>query len=249
MKLVTYNLRCMYRGDGINSFVHRGGLILDTIKEKKPDIICCQEAVPENVAFLRRYLAPDYTVLFTQREKDLTGEGLAVAYRQDKCSLYGLEVLWLSPTPNQIATKFPGQSKHSRICQKLWFKNEKTGNSFKLYNLHLEELSEDVRVQQMALAMDWAERETVPAILLGDLNSTPNGKLWNSIRERGFVELTQDIDISFHGFGKRDPGYKLDYFFAKPETAALCSDVHIWDACVDGIYLSDHYPIEMTCDL
>ena len=250
MKIVTFNIRCMYKTvDGVNSFVHRAGLILDTIAQEKPDVLCFQEATTENMGFLRRYLAPDYTVLLTQREPGLTGEGLAVAYRQDKVSLYGLEVLWLSPTPEVIASKFPGQSQHSRICQKLLFKNEQTGNLFRVYNLHLEERSEDVRVQQVELALSWMQEETVPTFLLGDFNSTPERKVYAACKERGLVELTEQIPITFHAFGTRDPGYKLDYIFVDPDLAKKVSAVTPWDQCVNGIYLSDHYPIAAEIDL
>ena len=249
MKIVTYNLRCLYKSDGVNSFVHRAGLILDTIAEEAPDIICFQEATEKNIGFLRRYLAPTYTVLLTQREEGLSGEGLAVAYRQDKCPLYGLEVFWLSPTPQVIASKFPGQSKHSRICQKLLFKNEETGNVFRVYNIHLEELSEDVRVQQMELILGCQAAETVPTILLGDLNTVPTGRLYPLFEEHGLVDLTKDIPITFHGFGTKNPGYQLDYILTDSVTAARVSGVRIWDHCLNGIYLSDHYPIELTCDL
>ena len=251
MKIVTYNLRCIYNAevDGINSFVHRGGMVLDVILDKKPDVICFQEAMPKHMAFLRKHLAPEYTILFTQREPGLTGEGLAVAYRQETCSLYGLEVFWLSPTPNVIASKFPGQSVHSRIGHRLWFKNEESGNQFCLYNLHLEEISEDVRVQQMDVALDRATKEEIPTLVMGDLNSSPAGLVLPHCKERGMVELTEQIPFTFHGFGTRNPPYKLDYFLAKPEMAKLCSDVKIWDECYNGIYLSDHYPVEITVDL
>ena len=249
MKIVTYNIRCLYRSDGENSFVHRAGLILDTIREEQPDIICFQEATEANMGFLRRYLAPDYTVLLNQREPGLTGEGLAVAFRQDRVSLYGLEVFWLSPTPTVIASKFPGQSQHSRICQNLLFKNEATGGLFRIYNLHLEELSEDVRAQQMALALDRRDAETLPTVVLGDLNSTPERQVLPLCKARGMEDLTAHIPVTFHGFGKRDPGYHIDYILADPETAGKIRDVRIWDACVNGIYLSDHYPISFEFDL
>jgi len=249
MKIVTYNLRCVYRGDGVNSFVHRAGLILDTLQEETPDIICFQEATEKNIGFLRRYLSPAYTVLLTQREKDLSGEGLAVAYRPDKISLYGLDVFWLSPTPNEIASKFPGQSIHARICQNLLFKNEGSGSLFRLYNLHLEEIREDVRVQQMELVLQRKASETVPTLLLGDLNTSPDGNVIPLCKARGLVDLTADIPSSFHGFGKRDPYIKLDYILTDAATAALVQDVTPWEHCVNGIYLSDHYPIALNIDL
>jgi endonuclease/exonuclease/phosphatase family metal-dependent hydrolase len=42
---------------------------------------------------------------------------------------------------------------------------------------------------------------------------------------------------------------KLDYILAKPEVAALCADAKLWDDQLNGIYLSDHYPIQLTVDL
>lgn len=250
MKIVTYNLRYAYdKVDGANCFIHRAGLILDTIAAEKPDIICFQEATTKNIGLLRRVLSPAYTVLLTQREEGLSGEGLAVAYRPEKLSLYGLEVFWLSPTPQVVASKFPGQSMHSRICQNLMFKNEENGNIFRLYNLHLEERSEDVRLQQMELVMQRCAAETVPTLLLGDLNTLPTGKVIGFCKEQGLVDLTADVPFSFHDFGKQDPYIKLDYILADSAIAAKVQSVRAWEHCVNGIYLSDHYPIELIIDL
>lgn len=243
MRIVSYNIRYAYSTlDGVNSFIHRAGLILDTIAGKKPDIICFQEATDKNMGFLRKYLAPDYVVFLNQREQGLTGEGLAVAFRQDVCSLYGLDVFWLSPTPNEIASKFPGQSKHSRICQRLVFKHEPSGKRFVIYNLHLEEISEDVRAQQMQLALDRVATEKETCFVLGDFNSVPSGKVYPLFADYGLVELNREMPITFHEFGKWDPGYKLDYIFTDPETAKNCTAC-AWEECVNGIYLSDHYPV------
>lgn len=243
MKIVTYNLRCVYAGDGVNSFIHRAGMILDKVLARLPDIICFQEATAKNMGFLRRHLSPTYTVLLTQREPGLTGEGLAVAYRPDKVSLYGLEVFWLSPTPKVVASKFEGQSQHSRICQNLLFKNEETGNTFRLYNLHLEERSEAVRKQQMELVLRRHAEETQPTVLLGDLNTYPDGEVLTHCRASGLVDVTAHLPHTFHRFGTCVPMVKLDYILAKPEVAALCSEVSPWDDQVNGIYLSDHYPV------
>ena len=249
MKIVTYNLRFVYEKDGVNSFIHRAGMILDKIYEEMPDIICFQETTAKNAGFLRRQLSPTYTVLLTQREEGLTGEGLTVAFRPEKVSLYGLEVFWLSPTPQVVASKFPGQSQHSRICQNLLFKNEENGNAFRLYNLHTEERSEDVRALQMELVLERYANETVPTLLLGDLNTQPGGKVLPLCLEKGLVDLTADIPVSFHKFGTWERGIKLDYFLTDPATAARAKSVRIWDNCLNGIFLSDHYPIELIIDL
>ena len=44
MKIVTFNLDCCWDGaEGINSFIHRAGMIYERINAEKPDIIAFQE--------------------------------------------------------------------------------------------------------------------------------------------------------------------------------------------------------------
>lgn len=248
MKIVTFNIRCVYEYDGINSFPHRAGMILDKIAETKPDIICFQEATAQNMGVLRKALSPDYTVILNGREEGYSGEGLAVAYRPNTCSLHGLEVFWLSPTPCIAASRFPGQSQYPRICQKLLFKDEQSETIFQLYNLHLEEISEDVRLQQMELVLRQSMANNIPAFLLGDLNTQPDGMVYAFCKERGLTDVTEHISGSFHDFGRIKP-IKIDYIWADSTTAKTVKSVSAWEECADGIYLSDHYPIEMILKL
>lgn len=248
MKIVTFNIRCVYEYDGINSFPHRAGMILDKIAEAQPDIICFQEATAQNMGVLRKALSPDYTVILNGRDADLSGEGLAVAYRPDTCSLHGLEVFWLSPTPCIAASRFPGQSQYPRICQKLLFKNEKSGTIFQLYNLHLEELSEEVRLQQMKLVLGQSMPKNIPVFLLGDLNTQPDGMVYAFCKEQGLTDVTEHILGSFHDYGRINP-IKIDYIWTDFNAVKTVKNVSVWEECTDGIYLSDHYPIEMICQL
>ena len=44
MKYVTFNIRCDFGQDGANNFIYRRPLILEKIRQEKPDIIGFQEA-------------------------------------------------------------------------------------------------------------------------------------------------------------------------------------------------------------
>ena len=46
MKFVTFNIRTDKNQDGNNSFCYRKPLVLRTIAEQNPDIICFQEVLP-----------------------------------------------------------------------------------------------------------------------------------------------------------------------------------------------------------
>lgn len=255
LKIVTFNIRFPWDGDGTNSLSCRLGLILDKISEQKPDIIFFQEATQKNMGVLRESISPEYMVVLNQREKDYTGEGLAIAYRKERISLYGLEIFWLSPTPKLVASRFEGQSIHSRICQRVMLKDEKTGKVFRVYNLHLEEVSEEVRYLQMKVVMQRVREDmrldAMPFFIVGDFNATPDEKaIQYCLAEEEFVicDLTSEIAESYHEFGKITPAHKIDYILADNSTATRSYCVEAWKDEVNGVYLSDHYPIAIEID-
>ncbi len=75
IKIVSFNLRSQYTGDGINAFIHRAGMIYDKIKKEAPDIVAFQEVIEPHYDVLPK-LMPDYTFLGQFRNADYTGEGV-----------------------------------------------------------------------------------------------------------------------------------------------------------------------------
>ena len=110
MKFVTFNIRCSWDKDGINSFLHRAGGILQKIRTEAPDVVCFQEVTDPIAAFLRQNLT-GYYLLFNQRNADYRGEGLALAVKTDTIEVLGLEFFWLSPTPHTPGSRFEEQSR------------------------------------------------------------------------------------------------------------------------------------------
>ena len=57
LKIASYNLRCIWtKGDGVNCFLHRAGMVLDKINAEKPDVICFQECIDKKGDFLGKDL-------------------------------------------------------------------------------------------------------------------------------------------------------------------------------------------------
>jgi hypothetical protein len=112
MKLVTFNIRCAWHQDGINSFLHRAGGIASKIAAETPDVICFQECTDKIFAHLK-ILLPEYHIVFNQRNADLRGEGLATALRKNTAELLGLDAFWLSPTPYVAGSRYEEQSQNS----------------------------------------------------------------------------------------------------------------------------------------
>lgn len=247
-QLVTWNLRYRWDGDGANSFVHRAGLVLDTISEAFPDIIAFQEVMPRTAAFLRRHL-PDYTVIYTGRNEDLRGEGLCLALRRDRVELMTLDRFWLSPTPRVPGSRYQNQSQNPRICQLASVLVEDT--PLWICNNHLDDLSEEARLLGFRQVLEHVSTHCQPAaplLLCGDLNAVPDSRVVALCREYGLTDLTADSGDTFHDFGRRQP-VKLDYIFGDATAAAAPHVMAVWRDEVNGIYLSDHYPVSVTLDL
>ncbi len=243
MKIVTFNLRCVYNRDGINSFVHRALVISDKIREEQPDVIGFQEVIPKSLEVLERLL-PEYLFVGQFRNADYLGEGLYTAVRKENCMLLGFETVWLSPTPYEAGSRFENQSHCPRICVAAKIRHKDSGKIFRVFNIHLDHISDEARVLGMTAAFKFADgfKDNVPEVFLGDLNAEPDSEtIALCCAREGIVDVTADVGATFHGYGKT--AVKIDYIFLTSELAEKLLGVEKWEDEKDGIYLSDHYPV------
>lgn len=246
MKVVTFNIRCDYGQDEKNNFIYRRPLILEKIKKEEPDILCFQEVLPHVALWLRDNLL-DYHVLGCGRDANLTGEQMTIAYKKEKFELLELRSFWLSPTPNIPGTRFEDQSDCPRMCTVTLFKDLQTNHTFRVFNTHLDHISSAARELGLSVILSKLKDETCllpqsPVIVTGDFNDTPNSPLLKQIEEHSSLkDFTKEVLSSFHDFGNLSLPNKIDYILA--EDTFSCESIKIWDDCVEGVYLSDHYPI------
>lgn len=247
MKIVTFNLRCALTGDGINSFYHRAGGILREIDSNAPDIIAFQEVMPEMLEFLKRHL-PDYTFVGHGRCEQYDGEGLYTAFRRE-LTLIGYDTFWLSETPELPASRFKEQSGCPRICVCTSFRQD--GKTIHVYNNHLDHISDSARILGIGLILERVRQKLKDGAddtvyILGDFNALPDSEtIARCERETAvkLVDLTKALPVSFHKYGSR--AIKIDYIFTNAANVGNIISCRIWDSESDGIYLSDHYPIEV----
>ena len=153
MKIVTYNIRCGWDWDGINSFIHRGGMLWKTVREESPDVIAFQE-VTEKIFELLKDLMPDYLIVGQGRNADYNGEGLYTAIKKSSMDLLGLETFWLGPEPFTPASKFDDKTPCLRICVSTMVRHKATNKIMRLYNLHLDNVSIKSRVGGIKCVLD-----------------------------------------------------------------------------------------------
>lgn len=253
MKFVTFNIRCSWDKDGINSFLHRAGGILQKIRTEAPDVVCFQEVTDPIAAFLRQNLT-GYHLLFNQRNADYRGEGLALAVKTDTIEVLGLEFFWLSPTPHTPGSRFEEQSRCPRICQVALLRYGST--IFRVYNVHLDHVSDTAQRLGMEAVLKkmiaHRNENEFPLFLCGDFNATPESAavaLCRECAEIKLVETTSAIPDTYHAFGSRENPLKIDYVFTDAATATNPYAVTAWTDESDGIYLSDHFPLQLAIEL
>ena len=247
IKVMSFNVRIKAQIDGINIFYNRRERIKECVMNEKPDIIGFQEADDEMTEMMRTDLRSKYYIVGTGREKDLTGEGARIAYNKKKFDLVSLDTRWLSESPDTAGSRFSlDQSACPRVYTVAEFVEKRTRKIFRVFNAHLDHMGEMARLcgatQILQRMQKENERYKCVNILTGDFNACPGTPVVETFSAH-LTELTKDLGYTFHGFGQCEESKRphIDYIFTDGKSAGEAYKVK--DEPVNGIYISDHYPI------
>lgn len=246
MKLVTFNIRCDFNQDGKNSFQFRKPLIVKKIKEEQPDILCFQEVLPHVAAWLKEVLT-DYYVVGCGRNEELRDEQVTVAYKKSRFNLIAMDTFWMSPEPSVPGSRYEEQSICPRVCTEVLLEDMQEGKVFRLLNLHLDHIGVKARILGLRQVMKKLKEETLfkdaPVIVTGDFNAEPDGEEIKEMASfRNLKNVTENIGITYHGFEPEDEPESIDYIYVSQNIC--CQGVEKWQDRQDGVWLSDHFPIQ-----
>lgn len=242
MKLVTFNIRCDWGGDGNNNFCFRKPLILEKLEREKPDVVCFQEVRPHVAAWLKEHLEA-YYVVGCGRGETLEDEQVSIAYRRDRINLIQMETFWLSETPSVPGSRYPDQSICPRTATEAVFENLEEKYVFRVVNTHLDHEGAGARARGLEQILGKLERPAlfpqVPTVIAGDMNAEADSPEMAALRGSSYRNVTEGIGVTYHGFG-RDVPCGIDYILIR---GFACEGVEKWTEERDGVYLSDHYPV------
>ena len=249
MKIVTFNIRWNNPKDGEFTFDFRKEAIVEKIQEEKPDVIGFQEIREDMQVWLEERL-PEYCFIGHGRTSDFSGESIPVAFLKEHLKLKRFECFWLSDTPSVPGSKFAIQGYHPRICNMLEFYSITDKKSFRVWNTHLDNETSSARKKGMELIVKWSRKMDelfpMPVFIMGDMNAFPDWEEMEPIYScPQYRDVTAHIPCTFHDFGKCEE--KIDYIFIGGGITPV--DCRIWEAKQSGKFLSDHYPICLTCEL
>ena len=174
VKVMTYNLRVDNAGDGINSFTNRHARVIAMLEEQRPDLIGFQECTHHMRAYLEQHMQ-DYVFVGCGREKDCTGESMAIAYRKDAFALVSVDNFWLTATPHVPGSTLGGdQSACPRMATIAVLRSFSAQQEICVCNTHLDHVGKVARQIEAALLCAALDAYKQPVILMGDMNAHPD---------------------------------------------------------------------------
>ena len=242
LKVMTFNLRLATDTDGINNFFNRTDRVLETIDNELPDLIGFQEATDEMREFMRSAIGDTYVLLGCGRKANYRGEGVCIAYKRELFELVSLDTFWLSDTPRIAGSRYTSldQSHCPRTAVVATLSPKDSEETFTFVNTHLDHKGAEARLAGMKQVMAEIQRIGGKFMLTGDMNASPTSEaILAATSFDGVTDCTANIETTFHNYGCRSK-CKIDYIFTNGETLDAYA---VADEPVNGVYISDHYPV------
>lgn len=229
----------------------RAPLVTELLAREQPTLLGVQEARFAQLATVTDALGDGYRSVGHGREGGAAGEHSAIVYDARRLTLLWWDQLWLSDTPDVIASTTWGNSV-TRIVTWARFRDERTGAELAHVNSHFDHESENARVRSAEVVRDLAAGFGLPVVFTADCNApaersapydalvTDGGLLdtWRAAAE----QLTPEVG-TFPDYGDPVPGGdRIDWILATPGTEVLAAAINTWTS--GGRYPSDHTPVQ-----
>ena len=255
--ICSFNMRTDCGADkGELTWTNRLPRILKIIEDHKLDIIGAQELKENQVDHLREALGPKgYKIIGRGRLAEGKSEGVYIIYNAKRFDCIASDTFQLSETPDVWGSS-SWNSAYPRTCAWVQLKDRESGKEFRLYNTHLDHVSELARKKGMELTVGKINSDVsagMTAFLTGDFNNelSPGNAIdyvRKSMRDTADISATphQGPVNTFHGYNP--PACALiDYVFVKGKVKVLSHAT--LDDMPGGKMPSDHFPVAVTVEL
>jgi len=263
LTILTCNIRVALPEDEAagNGWKARRELCVDVIRAQKPDIVCLQEVIREQMEDLERGFPEFASFGFEGPEMDARKvgyQGIAknpILYSRARYDFVSAGGFWLSETPH-LPGSLSWESARARHVNWVRLRERASRLQFRVLSTHLDHQSQPARVEQMKLIL--AEAALYPPefrqLLAGDFNSSAGNPVLKLALDAGWTDShtaapgPRDDGNTTHGFlgpkytPKTEAGAKrgpIDFILTRGPVSTLAWKI-VRDGR-DGRYPSDHY--------
>ncbi|MBD7964883.1 endonuclease/exonuclease/phosphatase family protein [Fictibacillus norfolkensis] len=255
MKVMTFNIRVDIPGLQENAWGDRYKGVSQLINDESPVIVGMQEA---NESMIRDVMQNLSIYDWTGEPRRRGDEGTPIFYRTDLFTLLDSDTFWLSETPNEVGS-MSWNTSYPRVCT--WAELsliEGPNTRFRVFNTHLDHMSEEARVQGIKLIGETIHRlnqtSHLPFLLMGDFNDVPSSKTFQYCEKelqlkKAFKTMGENIEdrLTFHDFKGDVQGEPIDFIFTSQDV--MISQSKIIRTKMEHGYPSDHYPVTVEIEL
>ena len=249
--VMSFNVRYGTADDGPNSWERRKDILTGTVKNVSPDLLGTQECLDFQAKYIVGAL-PEYAWFGVGRERDGSGENVAIFYKKSVLEPVETGKFWLSKTPEIPGSKDWGS--HS-VRMVMWaqftFKSD-SAKPFFYFNTHLDNGSEQARQEGAHLIRDRIEHlpQEATVIITGDFNDNAEiSAPWKVLTDAGmkdsWLSAKERIgpDVTWSAF--QPPANvtksRIDWILYRGAASATSCETILYNE--QGRYPSDHYPI------
>ncbi len=250
INIVSYNIRYNTPNDGINAWPNRTEMVTGLLQFHEAGIFGLQEALYGQIKDIENKM-PNYAWFGTGRDDgDKEGEFSPIFYNKNLFTLEKNGQFWLSETPDKPGLGWDAAC--NRVCAWGKFTQIKTNKQFFVFNTHFDHMGDTARANSAILILKFigeiTAKETLPVILTGDFNLTPDELPITLIKK----ELNDSREISveppygpvgtFNSFDYNHPlDKRIDYVFVNKKVKVL--KYAVLSDSKENRYPSDHLPV------
>jgi endonuclease/exonuclease/phosphatase family metal-dependent hydrolase len=225
IRVVTWNIHCgQDEGPPWKRFDWPGRkqALRMALDQARPDILCVQEATPDQVAFLEKSL-PGHRRVGIGRDGESGGEHCAIYFDRERFAAIDGSTFWLEEPIDQPRAGSALDVK--RICTWVRLRDRVSGRTLRVYNTHLY-LTEPQRRQaaQLILAHINAGDPADAVLLTADFNASPSAPSRRLFVESGLADSAERA-----GTPVGRPTFHMGY------------GIGLW--CIDGILVDRHWAV------
>lgn len=260
LNVMSFNIRYDNPGDGMNNWKYRKDVAAQIVKNEHIDILGTQEVLFNQLEDLSQRL-PGYQSIGVGREDGVhKGEHSAVFYKKDRFEAIDSGNFWLSETPDRVSVGWDAALE--RIATWVVLKEKKTGLKFLFMNTHLDHIGKVARQESVHLIQREINQlgKGMPVVLTGDFNSGPESPVVQTVTDSSaairlydsytIAATTEGEEKTFHGFKDHFNSRgsdRIDFIFVNDRVSV--AHYKSLPKKLDGIFLSDHVPIEASVRL
>jgi endonuclease/exonuclease/phosphatase family metal-dependent hydrolase len=248
VRCMTFNIRVAHALDRQNRWYRRRELVLDVLREHRPQLLGLQEVVPFQLNEILGAF-PALGAIADRRYAGRMGTYAPILFDRNTLEPAQSGDFWLAPDPDGSRQR-GWDAAVPRICTWAVFRvRGPQPRRFAVFNTHFDQAGVSARVESARLVVSRLDSlRHFPRLVMADLNANESSEALGLLRATGLRDSFRDLHpdeeaFTFHGFrgkGVRNLG-KIDYI--------LCDGS--WETLAAGVvrgsraerYPSDHFPV------